>query len=324
MLSTKIISNLNEVPVTWVYETYCRLTESLTGQDVKLKSIFNSNDKNPSFSIYFKNGTYKWTDFSVGKGGDHINLVQYLFDLDYVGAVKKIMRDYQSFIKLNKDNYSANIVIPQARYSVTSVKARSWNNLDAMYWTAYNIDSDVLSRFNVRALEEYVFSTEDDSRPPIVKTGNFIYGFFNSDGLIMKIYQPRNPDMKFIKVRDYIQGVEQLQYNQPNLIITKSLKDVMCLSKFGYNAEFIAVESEGTALRPEIVNIFKVRYKSICTLFDNDHAGTKAMHYYKDVYGINGIQCKIEKDPSDCIQKFGFTATRDHLTPLLKEVLKKQ
>jgi hypothetical protein len=323
MLSTKVVCNINEVPVTWIYETYCNLTESLTGQDIMMKSIFNLNDKNPSFSIYYKNGMYKWRDFSIGDGGDHINLVRNLFDLDHVSAVRKVMKDYQTFLRSNKDGYSSNIIIPQARYAVSSVNARSWNNLDAVYWTQYNIDSDTLSRFNVRALEEYTFSTDDDSRPAIVKGGNFIYGFFNNDGQIMKIYQPRNLDMKFIKIRDYIQGIEQLNYNQPNLIITKSLKDVMCLSKFGYNAEYIAVESEGVMLRKEMIDIFKKRYKSVCTLFDNDGPGIKARQAYKTSFDIDGIQCTLAKDPSDSVEKFGLDKTRENLTPLLREVLKK-
>ena len=41
MLSTKnIITNLKDVPQTWIFEYYCNLEEPLTGQNVKLKSFF--------------------------------------------------------------------------------------------------------------------------------------------------------------------------------------------------------------------------------------------------------------------------------------------
>lgn len=323
MISTKVVTGLEEVPQTWVYEHYCNLAEPLMGQDVIIKSLFNPNDKRPSFSIYYKNGMYRWRDFSVGEGGDHINLVIYLFGLDHYGAIQKIISDYQTFLRISKEGYALNNIVPQARYHVGSVQARSWNNLDAVYWTQYKISSDVLNRFNVRPLEKFVFTTEDDSRPELVRTGNFIYGFFNNDGQIMKIYQPRNKDLKFIKVHDYIQGLEQLEYKQPNLIITKSLKDVMCLTTFGYNAEYIAVESESIMLRKEMVDIFKKRYRAVCTLFDSDAAGLLATANYDKVYGIQGIQCPLAKDPSDSVEKYGLDSTRSSLTPLLKEVLKK-
>jgi hypothetical protein len=323
MISTKVITGLEEVPQTWIYEYYCNLGEQLMGQDITIKSLSNPNDKRPSFSIYYKNGMYRWRDFSIGEGGDHINLVIYLFGLDHFGAIKRIVSDYQAFLRANKDGYTLNNIVPQARYQVGSVEARSWNNLDAVYWTQYGINSDVLGKYNVKPLERFVFTTEDDSRPELVRTGNFIYGFFNRDGQIMKIYQPRNKDLKFIKVHEYIQGLEQLEYIQPNLIITKSLKDIMCLSTFGYNAEYIAVESESVMLRKEMVDIFKKRYKSVCTLFDSDTAGMLAKSNYQKAYGIDGIHCTLEKDPSDSVEKYGMNKTRLDLTPLLKEVLKK-
>ena len=323
MLSTKVVIELDEVPQTWVYEHYCRLAEPLMGQDVVIKSLFNSNDKRPSFSIYYKNGMYRWRDFSIGEGGDYINLVIYLFGLDHFRAIRKIVSDYQDFLRASKEGYTLSNIIPQARYYVGSVQTRSWNNLDAMYWTQYKVSSDNLNRFNVKPLQRFVFTTDDDSRPELVRTGNFIYGFFNNDGQIMKIYQPRNKDLKFIKVHDYIQGLEQLEYKQPNLIITKSLKDIMCLSNFCYNAEYIAVESESIMLRKEMVDIFKKRYKAICTLFDSDGPGKLAKANYQKVYGINGIHCPLDKDPSDSVEKYGIENTRSSLTPLLKEILKK-
>ena len=69
MLSTNIITSINEVPREWVFEYYLNLKEKLTGQDVKILSVFNAKDKVPSMFIYFDVSTdkYKFKDFSTGK-----------------------------------------------------------------------------------------------------------------------------------------------------------------------------------------------------------------------------------------------------------------
>ena len=44
MISTNtIISDLNDVPREWVFEHYLKLTERLSGQSLKIKSIFSSD-----------------------------------------------------------------------------------------------------------------------------------------------------------------------------------------------------------------------------------------------------------------------------------------
>ena len=83
MISTAtIISDLNQVPREWVFEYYLNLNQRLSGQSLKIKSVFSSKDKVPSMCIYTDhNGRYRFKDFSSGYGGDGLNLVMYLFQL---------------------------------------------------------------------------------------------------------------------------------------------------------------------------------------------------------------------------------------------------
>ena len=61
MISTKIlIPDIKSVPVTWVFEHYCRLDQKLTGQDIKIKSVFNPSERTPSMFIYFKQDKEKY------------------------------------------------------------------------------------------------------------------------------------------------------------------------------------------------------------------------------------------------------------------------
>ena len=101
MLNTKnIIVDISQVPREWVFEYYLKLNEKLMGQSVMILSPFNPNDKRPSFGLYTdKNNIYKFKDFSTGKQGDNITLVQSLFNLSTRGeTAHKIMEDYAKWL----------------------------------------------------------------------------------------------------------------------------------------------------------------------------------------------------------------------------------
>ena len=100
MLSTKnLVIEGSDVPSTWVFQYYLDLPERLTGQDLKIISIFNPNEKTPSFCIYVDKTVmqYKFKDFSTGKSGNKIDLVKLILDIDFSGAMRKIVFDYNKF-----------------------------------------------------------------------------------------------------------------------------------------------------------------------------------------------------------------------------------
>lgn len=323
MISTKgLVSTVSEIPTTWALEYYCNLTEKLTGQSVKIKSLFNSKDTNPSFVIYYKNGEYRWKDFSTDKGGNFIDLVISLFGLNYFDACMKIVKDYNNFISKHKDGYTLK-ELKNETYTLNVYQTRSWNTLDANYWLAFGIDSNTLNYFNVRPLSSFTLSTENNTKEPVTITNNFIYGYFNANNEVYKIYQPKYLNCKFLKFRNYIQGTDQLKFEHPNLIICSSLKDAMCLYKFGYNLELVAPDSENTLIRKEVIDLYKKKYKSICTLLDNDTAGERSMYKYYEEYKIPSVHLNLMKDLSDSVKELGLEKVREVLTPLLKEALKK-
>ena len=92
-----------------------------------------------------------------------------------------------------------------------------------------------------------------------------MYGYFDKDGNIYKIYQPLSKKHKFHKVKSYLQGYDQLKFSQPYLVICSSLKDAMCLKSFGYKLEVVAPDSENTIIKPYIVENLKKKYKKVIT-----------------------------------------------------------
>ena len=326
MISTKnLICDLADVPREWAFEHYLNLTEKLTGQDIKMKSVFNTREKTPSMCIYIdRNNIYKFKDFSSGIGGDGLTLVQNLFNLPTRGSASyKIIEDYNQYVLTNGCN-TIRSYKQHSKFKVTDYEMRHWNTLDQKYWMGFHIGSRLLSRYNVVPLEYYIMTKtdENDVVSSITIKGNYIYGYFREDGTLYKIYQPKVKESKFIKVRDYIQGTEQLVFDKPYLIITSSLKDLMAYQKLKIsNSEAIAPDSENTMIPENIMNSISPKYQKVFVLFDNDEAGIKAAEKYKSKYGFDYVVLDLEKDLSDAIKVHGIDKVRDNLLPLLKNAI---
>jgi hypothetical protein len=326
MINTKnLVVQESDIPSYWVFQYYLDINEKLTGQDIKIKSIWNPGERTPSMCLFVdkKKRVYMFKDFSTGKYGNKINLIQELFNLNYSSAVEKMINDYNHSAK---NNTLEDIVFkPQSKWELDFVKVRPWNNGDANYWLQYRIGSTMLNEYNVKPIEYYNLVKKEDNEIKNLKIKNsYIYGYFTQDDDIKpyKIYQPKSNKRKFFKAKSHIQGLDQLKYNQPYLVICSSLKDAMCLKSFGYNIEVIAPDSENTIIKPYIIENLKNKYKKCITLFDNDDAGHKAIKRYNDVYQIKGTSLQLSKDISDAVSQFDFKIVHEKLKPLLKEALK--
>jgi hypothetical protein len=326
MLSTKLlISDINDVPNEWIFEKYCDLQEKLSGQDVMIKSILGSKDKVPSFNIFWsqKKNKYWFHDHSTGRGGSAMDLVMMIHDLTFGQAVYKVIEDYNEYILLNGCCYSIKEFREHARYKVTGFTKRKWNTLDQSYWMQYEIGSSLLAKYNVCALEDYTMEKHEfgEDKKLTIK-GYHIYGFFRKDGTMYKIYQPKVKDKKFIKVGTYIQGSDQLTFTHPTLVICSSLKDLMDFDKMGFDTEQIAPDSENTLIPGHMITGYKMKFRSIFTLFDYDKAGQEAMLKYEEKYHIPSIHLHAEKDLSDTVAKYGLLKTRNMLLPIMEGKLK--
>lgn len=330
MLNTKsLVATINEVPREWVFEYYLKLNEKLCGQDIKMKSPFNPTDKNPSAYVYYAKGgsCYKFKDFSAGVSGDGVTLIQALFKLTSRGeAAHKIIEDYNQYILTNKEDYSLREFKVYQKYRVTSHVKRGWNNLDQKYWMNYHIGSKLLEEYQIFPLESYTMNKEEDGDlKELHIKGLYIYGYFRKDGTLYKIYQPMVKDNKFIKVKDYIQGTDQLTMKHPYLVICSSMKDILAFKKIGFNnAEAVAPDSENNLIPEHIISAYKLKYKSVCVLFDNDQPGIDSAKKYLDKYGLKNVLLTMSKDLSDSIRDHSITKVREVITPLLKHALNVQ
>lgn len=311
MIATKnIVCSIEDVPSAWIFEKYTPLEVKLTGQDVKIRSIFNTSDNIPSLSIFCKNNRYFFKDFSTDLGGDGVAFVSVLLQIDRAQAINKILNDYREYCKNNKNINQS--IISSNKYYLSEYVIRSWNESDVRYWwNQYHIPSKLLEKYNIKPLQSYTYKKEGNEYEPsssVHITNRLIYGYFKKSGELFKIYQPYIKDKKFLNVSgfNYLQGQEQLE-RKDRLIICSSLKDGLCLKLLkNIDCDFVAPSSEGVLIESNKIEKLKSVYKYVYVLMDNDAAGLKSTERYISTYNLKDLYLKLEKDVSDSVKKYNL------------------
>lgn len=296
------------------YDIYARYI----GQ-FKIGYIYNSpfrEDKNPSFGIFRsrKTGKLLFKDHGNGLCGDVIRFVQeYTGITNYNELLKQIVKDLN--IK-NNTVLKSTKAYEKSEETVIGVVRQEFTNVDKAFWQQFGITLDTLKKYNVSSIKYYLC---DGIVKGIYKDESPMYAYKVYDKF--KIYRPLAD--KHTKWRNNlteydIQGLEQLPEKGELLIITKSLKDVMCLREMGYNA--ISPSSESTFIPDNILDILKKRFKRILVCFDRDPAGVKNMRKISKKTGLYGFLTHKKfksKDISDAVKNNGFEVIKNWLNKTL-------
>jgi hypothetical protein len=316
--SSNFVSDVSTIPSNWIFEYYLK-TEPLRGQRIRIKSIFNEKDSNPSMYIYFskKTNSYRFKCFSTGKEGTGYDLVHHLLNIPLSEVFPTIRRDYEQFLLSGGD--TTEITIEDNSWQVADYTVRQFNMNDAVYWQEYNISDKMLAIYNVKPLASYKMSNGVES---FIIANEFIYGYFQNNGTLYKIYQPKNLKQKFIKQFNFVQGSEQL-FRRDNLVIVSSLKDGMALRSLGLRLDFVAPNSENTMFSDMFISDMKSRYKQIAVILDSDTIGTMYMNKYHDLYQLPFVFIPEEKDIADVVKNRGVSAAKYIILPKLHHAFEK-
>ena len=292
------------------------------GCKFKLNSIFNSplrEDNTPSFGIIQNpEGRLIFNDFGSGDTGNAITFVQKKLTLStYREALVQIYFDLILNQKEISDTFQTITTLEKKAASVIEVNRQPISQIDIDYWGQFNITPAILKKFEVDPIKYLIVNK-------IIywqyTSTNPMYNYQNYDK--RKIYRPyADKKNKWFGTmsKNYVFGHKQLPETGDLLIITKSLKDVMCLDSFGYIA--VSPPSEGSLMPVKAIEDYKQRFKKIIVLYDNDDQGMKSAKKMKDTYDINNIIIPIEssvKDISDYCLKYGSEQT----ATLLKQIIK--
>lgn len=303
-----ILSKVNE------YDIYAHYI----GQ-FKVGMIYNSpfrKDKNPSFGVYYSKRTNQllFKDHGTGECGNIIKFVQL-----YTGKTnyQDILLDIVEKLKITNDTKldSSKQYIP-SQETVIGIVRQPFTTTDINYWSQFHISEKTLKKFDVFSIKYYLCNGVVKG---IYKDTNPMYAYkvYNH----FKVYRPLGD--KYTKWRnnleqDDVQGFKQLPKSGDICIITKSMKDVMCLYEMGIPA--VSPSSESTFISDPILDNLKKRFKTVLICFDRDSSGCKNSIKFCNKTGLKAffVNKKFKaKDISDAISKNGFEQIKEWV---LKEV----
>lgn len=281
----------------------------------KVGMIYNSpfrKDKNPSFGCYYSRTT-KQLMFKDHGTGDCGNVVKFVSLLTGLTNYSDILNNIVNKLKITNDMQlgSSKQYIP-SKETVIGVIRQNFTDIDINYWAQFHISLSTLKKFNVDSIKYYL---NNGIVKGIYKDNNPMYAYkvYNH----FKIYRPLAD--KYTKWRSNlnindVQGFKQLPKTGDTLIITKSLKDVMCLYEMGINA--VSPNSESSWLPDKALESILKRFKTVLICFDRDVAGMKNMRKLSLKTGLNCIIMPKRfsaKDISDAIKVNGFDVVKKYI-----------
>ena len=299
-------------------------------------------DKNPSFGIKYNGSKFTAKDFGTKEIFDCFNIVEKLYNCNFQEALRIICNDFNLISKserpVTRDNtlqQSQPVTVTpliKPKKNIITIEEQPFTKVDLDYWSLYGIDENTLKLFNVKSCK-YVWLNGSLCRIYNNKNPVYAYQFDKT----YKIYCPLTKNKKtkwlFSGNQNDIEGYNVLMayvFNQEisnyeksafdTIIVTKSLKDVMCLYKLGYQA--ISLQSEGNPFTFELyLKLKNLGLKNFYSFYDNDKAGIAGTNeivsafpdfiplYIPDEYGA--------KDISDYTAKFGLREAKVLIDSLL-------
>ena len=217
-------------------------------------------------------------DFATSQCFDVFSVVQKLFECSYFEALRIIANDFgivrNKDLQKNPGKINKNpIKIEDKEASKIQVEIQDFSELELKWWAKYGITKNTLQKFDVYSckhvfLNDQLFAKSQQHCP--------IFGYYGKKyhGMeLWRCYFPKRTLFRFITnwPSKKIQGYDQLPKKGKLLVITKSMKDVMCLYSCGIIA--CAPNSENLFIPDTMLEELKSRFESIVVFYDNDRPG---------------------------------------------------
>ena len=324
-------------------ENIYKILDQVTIMERYFPSIVQTNKRycNPfrfdrEAGCYFawtKNNNFVFFDNAFPEhGGDCIKVCMMQNNCTFREALEKINSDFglgltgSSYNKgLTPKREQVNKLAKPAKKKRMSFKKthfrvyiRPWQEIDINYWNRFGISTDLLEKYDVKAVHRFqkkqwdhsyfqtTYNFENNPKDPC-----YAFTFTDERGFkSVKLYRPLTKDKKYKwtsnVTKEDIQGLKQLPAEGDLLIITSSMKDLLTLAALGFNA--IAPQGEGMKLSPTLVDMLKTRFKEIVIIYDRDDAGIRFAKELSEEYGFKySILPFIDEDLKDFAEYREYT-----------------
>jgi hypothetical protein len=249
-------------------------------------------DNRPTCGFYRNGkGDLYLHDFATGEFYSCFSLVMAMFNVDFYSALKIIANDFNLKSYDNLPRTAGTVVKNVKRYedsgmSKIQIQMQDFTPAEKEWWMQYGITEKTLKRFKVFSCRAVFLN---DNLFSLIKYPDMAFGYYGGkmDGNeLWRIYYPRNKEKGIRFLTNWpakkLQGFEMLPKKGNLLVITKSMKDCMCLYEFGIPA--IAPNSENLFVSDSVLEQLKARFKHIVVIYDNDAAGIANMWKIKKAH----------------------------------------
>lgn len=298
------------------------------------KGLFKSplrSDNHVTCSFFRgKSGNLYFKDFASGKCLTFEGVVMEKYNCNYHTALKIIAKDFG----YTKDSPVKKIAVKiqpkfeEEKQTFIQIEAKEFSEPELKWWGSFGITKDILHRFKVYScstvfLNRNIYAQSAQHSP--------IYGYYfgKKENIEQwRIYMPKRKEFRFIGnvSTKTIQGYKQLAKTGKLVVITKSMKDVMCLYSLGISA--IAPNSETQFVSDKVLEELKQRFKYIVLLYDNDLTGVRFTNKIRKQHPeliVSMIPRSTgAKDISDYYYMYGRKNTQEFITNYIKKLKKNE
>lgn len=209
---------------------------------------------------------------------------------------------------------------------------RPWTDKDLSYWLEYGITREILELYDVYCIERIKIRKSDGKWVLVYSytEDNPCYGYYFRQSRHIKCYFPfaTGDQLRFVgNVNNYqdIQGYYQCNVKKDKknilLILTKSMKDCMCLRGLGYEA--MAIHGEAQYFYKDFIRHIKKYYPVVISLYDRDKTGMKGAKFLWKTYRIRPYfipkRLVYAKDISDVHKVYSRTKAEETMKEIEKD-----
>ena len=245
-----------------------------------------------------------------------------MYNITYQQAIEKIASD----LGITADSKQIpRIAIPanpeaiadQKKVTVIQCTTKRFTKLDKEYWNSYHISVDELKEFEVYSIEDLYINRIKQQ----IGKDELVYGYLFS-GNLWKIYRPYSTTDKWRNNLPItmMHGLDRIK-DAEIAVVTKSLKDEICMKKF--IPAICSVQNESrSSISKESIEYLQKNAKVTYVNFDNDTTGVQACKHYNS-YGFKWLNVpknipivgtdKYIKDISDWMRYRGPDVVEEYL-----------
>lgn len=301
-------SMFEEIMIKFIdeYDIYCNYLDYEPDPGEMIVSPLRKIEQQPSFNLFLHDDRVVFKDFASNKKGYILQFVKYYLEYQLDRPVSYWECIFDIIARFDGDNLDYGIkrqkeLKNKPEYDIL-IKSMEFQDKALNYWRDYSITPKTLDKYNVSQVKYQL-----NADKYVIKDYSHDMCFAYRIAKKYKLYRPlADKSRKFRNnyPKHYVEGFLQVDKTKPDIIVTKSMKDVMVLDEMGYNA--VSPKSETTKLSDKFIEWLRNTFDRIFLLFDNDVPGLEAAMGYPDDFIKFFVPENVAKDISDMSKFKGF------------------